>query len=418
MALTDRLTAIGDAIRAKSGKTEKLSLAQMPVEIANIKTGAGLNFTVVGNPKPASPSQNTLWVDTDADITGWYFAPENPFIGLIAESADTGLGSVEDVQFESIRHSFSKINGGKAAVAHCTIAMPNDIGTQVLSGVMLLSKDKDACAIKEVCTTVISGHFVSTTTIEATNSITHNGETFYYAYSFLSPKVYENVNTYASYASYAELAEALLPTYFMDGAVWFKTDANSDLSFNALAENGIQVHPVAATHFTSGQILEKTAQVYRNGEWVELSAWNGVLYDAGNQYEDITGGWVKGEGTATATIDDTGMKLSTSSSSAARIHVETKNAVDMTKYKTLYLNATITSLTLGSGVTGVQCRLGYASASGQNMANASTKVAQSYTAKGDVTLQLDISSVNGEQYVVFGIGYYSVAVTVNKIWME
>ena len=39
MALTDKLTAIADAIRAKNGGADKLTLAQMPEKIANIQTG-------------------------------------------------------------------------------------------------------------------------------------------------------------------------------------------------------------------------------------------------------------------------------------------------------------------------------------------------------------------------------------------
>ena len=41
MALTDKLNAIGDAIREKTGGTEKLTLDQMPTEIASITTGGG-----------------------------------------------------------------------------------------------------------------------------------------------------------------------------------------------------------------------------------------------------------------------------------------------------------------------------------------------------------------------------------------
>lgn len=41
MALTDKLSAIGDAIRAKTGGTELLTLDAMPNEIASIKTGGG-----------------------------------------------------------------------------------------------------------------------------------------------------------------------------------------------------------------------------------------------------------------------------------------------------------------------------------------------------------------------------------------
>lgn len=78
MALTDKLTSIADAIRTKSGKTGGLTLAQMPVEIANIKTGAELNFEIVGNPQPAEAKENTIWVDTDTPISGWDFNATEP----------------------------------------------------------------------------------------------------------------------------------------------------------------------------------------------------------------------------------------------------------------------------------------------------------------------------------------------------
>lgn len=39
MALTDKLTAIADAIRAKNGGTDAMTLAQMPEKITNIQTG-------------------------------------------------------------------------------------------------------------------------------------------------------------------------------------------------------------------------------------------------------------------------------------------------------------------------------------------------------------------------------------------
>lgn len=42
MAITDKLAAIGDAIRAKTGKPEKLTLDQMPDEIAGISGGGGV----------------------------------------------------------------------------------------------------------------------------------------------------------------------------------------------------------------------------------------------------------------------------------------------------------------------------------------------------------------------------------------
>ena len=75
MAIIEKLTAIADAIRTQSGKTAKLTLAQMPGEILDLQM---LNFTVTGNPQPANPAVNTIWVDTDTAITGWAFSPDQP----------------------------------------------------------------------------------------------------------------------------------------------------------------------------------------------------------------------------------------------------------------------------------------------------------------------------------------------------
>ena len=41
MALTNKLEAIGNAIREKTGTTEKMTLDQMPVAISGITTGGG-----------------------------------------------------------------------------------------------------------------------------------------------------------------------------------------------------------------------------------------------------------------------------------------------------------------------------------------------------------------------------------------
>lgn len=43
MALTDKLTAIANAIRSKTGKTDSLTLEQMPGEIEGIEAGGGAN---------------------------------------------------------------------------------------------------------------------------------------------------------------------------------------------------------------------------------------------------------------------------------------------------------------------------------------------------------------------------------------
>lgn len=91
--LDSNLTAVADAIRAKGGTSGSLEFPEGMVEaISSISTGAGLNFDIVGNPQPANPSNNTIWVDTDAEITSWIFSaaePENPTEGMVWIATET-----------------------------------------------------------------------------------------------------------------------------------------------------------------------------------------------------------------------------------------------------------------------------------------------------------------------------------------
>ena len=63
MAITDKLTAIADAIRGKTGKTDALTLDQMPGEIAGIQTGGGGTDLSVGL------VDGTLTVYENAEVT-------------------------------------------------------------------------------------------------------------------------------------------------------------------------------------------------------------------------------------------------------------------------------------------------------------------------------------------------------------
>ena len=47
MQLTNKLTAIADAIRTKTGKTDTMTLEQMVTEISNISVGGGSSETTM-----------------------------------------------------------------------------------------------------------------------------------------------------------------------------------------------------------------------------------------------------------------------------------------------------------------------------------------------------------------------------------
>ena len=73
------------------------------------------------------------------------------------------------------------------------------------------------------------------------------------------------------------------------GMVWISTGAASTAPFNALKKNNITIYPISAKQYVSGAWADKTAKIYQNGAWANW--WNGELYENGNQFTSVTGGW-------------------------------------------------------------------------------------------------------------------------------
>lgn len=71
--------------------------------------GSELNFTVVGGTtQPTNPSENMIWVNTDAEITGWLFSatePEAPSQGMLW----IVTGSLSNVAFDIVKKVSAKI---------------------------------------------------------------------------------------------------------------------------------------------------------------------------------------------------------------------------------------------------------------------------------------------------------------------
>jgi hypothetical protein len=62
---------------------------------------------------------------------------------------------------------------------------------------------------------------------------------------------------------------ATQPENMAEGEVWFETGTASDIAFNALKENAIQVYPSSVIQRVSGKLKEVVAKTYKNGAWVE-----------------------------------------------------------------------------------------------------------------------------------------------------
>jgi len=104
MALIDKLSAIGEAIRDKTGKEELLTLDQMPLEIASIVSGGGSSSGV-------KLTEYVVTEDTDRSL--WFNA--------------MGIKLVKGLNFLVIKQN-SVVNNRTGLILHCLILWD---GTQI-----------------------------------------------------------------------------------------------------------------------------------------------------------------------------------------------------------------------------------------------------------------------------------------------
>lgn len=89
IGMNSAFTATADAIREKSKSTDLITWdEETGFEQAVLAIdGGGLNFEVVGGTvQPENPAENTIWINTDTEITGWTFSfeePDEPVSGFV-----------------------------------------------------------------------------------------------------------------------------------------------------------------------------------------------------------------------------------------------------------------------------------------------------------------------------------------------
>lgn len=271
MALTEKLTAIADAIRVQSGKTDKLTLTQMPQEILDLQS---LNFEVVGNPQPFSPKENTIWVDTDTQINGWFAASEDPttihcdtdlmdgltyaegYIGSDGAIYPQIQGNPElyTVEYVPVKHGAAYRFAYRVSAANLLWFSVNEYAA-------------DYSFIQQI--TFVGADYMRTESIGTYTPSSANVK-----FVRLSWRTFPGATWDVSFVEPA------------DGVVWIQTGTASSASFNALKKNGIQVYPISAKQYIGGTWVDMTAKIYQNGTWVD---WINtiMLYDNGGRYVEF-----------------------------------------------------------------------------------------------------------------------------------
>ena len=169
-----------------------------------------------------------------------------------------------------------------------------------------------------------------------------------------------------------------------EGLIWFRATAAGIIT--------------RADVYTGGAWVAADTYMYLSGKWVQIaSAWNGELFEGGNQYLNITGGWVGNNQTEIGTT----LKLKVSNS---RPIVSTIKAIDLTEFTKLHC---IADTAFGS--------FGVASKKDMNTGSpdwlASAKIGTSDTV-------LDISSVQSGYIQCFAVASWGVTINVTQMWLD
>ena len=205
-----------------------------------------------------------------------------------------------------------------------------------------------------------------------------------------------------------------------DGMVWFRMSASSNIDFNALKnENSVHIRPNAAQQYVNGSWEYMVTMYYQNGEWT--NGWNGELYEYGNVFDRVTGGYSAQAYTGNAngkapavTFNDDSMYISQPGGDNADGRCITNNVIDMSQYNTLYMlySCTNANTTNANGHLAIDDAFSF---------DDLTYIAKSpRLVHGEMqTTSIDISNIErGHLCVRFTNYYNTINVTVYKIWME
>ena len=269
-------------------------------------SGGGLNFKVVGGTSaPASPKENTIWVNTDTAIPSWHFGVDEP--------------------------NFYNLKTRTEGDAH-TIMAPHKVSAGDILNFKIPKKvlvTREAICIR--CPETGKSYYVRNGNGTAAGSWSA-GTTV----GVLLSNTSMPIGSYGS-GSGTALIRAWEKCYHTEGTLWIQSGASSPVAFNALKKNGITVYPISAKQYVSGAWADKTAKSYQGGAWVDW--YNGELYKGGNQYENITGGWKKSaltwSGLPTNGSISYGEYLTVKANSGGYYDATTVNKLDLTEYSQL-----------------------------------------------------------------------------------
>ncbi len=187
------------------------------------------------------------------------------------------------------------------------------------------------------------------------------------------------------------------PENMSEGEVWFLVGTSKSVAFNVLKKNNVTIYPMSAKQMVSGALKAVTAKSYQNGEWTE---WNRKFYEKGTffgEYVSVT----DYNGTITPNEANVSVKAAATNSSHAYIGF----LCDLTSVSKLTLHV---DSFVAAGDFGSFCGIFVTKTSTAHMYSlwngTGTMAVQKVSASiSNQDITLDVSGINEEAYVWFGI---------------
>lgn len=192
------------------------------------------------------------------------------------------------------------------------------------------------------------------------------------------------------------------------GQVWVKTADASDMAFNALKKNGLQVYPAGLAQYINGVWTRKAGWIYQKGEWGKFASLNLYIVEAGEikvgtSYDGMAATTSSGVLTIKQTVSVRDDPLYASF-----------GPVDITPYTNLYVE-----------MSGSDVNTQYTNNVGVAKNANSSQQAKATISNGDTkTKTINVSSLTGDDYkacyVVFRVesGDTKRYVKTPNIWFE
>ena len=206
-----------------------------------------------------------------------------------------------------------------------------------------------------------------------------------------------------------EFSEVSNPTWgtSISGFVYFTStysgagNATTSTGLNFLKEwtHAIYTKLLSCSQYDGSSWLRKDAYIYHD-KWIQFSStWNGELFDNGNQYADVTGGWVGADSYSpnlTATL------------MSGTITVSTASAVDLSGFSTLKFMGSGNGANSG-GAYSAKCKI----------ANESGVEVASLDFQNNGTYVVSVAALSGKHYVRFvATGSRGNNLNISKVWLE